>query len=183
MPMPSGSSGRIAALLAGSLLVSACNTTQPRPATVPATASPSGAVAGGQVPDYCPAASLREGTGVVRRGEGEDVRYAATITNVSRSCRVLDAQLFIEVAVTGRMVPGNAAEPGLVNLPIRVAILDGDRLVYSRLGQQPVSGERAGGPKDFRYVDRDIKLPVPAGRTLTVFVGFDEGPPAARRGS
>lgn len=172
-------SSRTVALLAASLALSACNTAATnRPAVSTPSTQPASAADRGTVPDYCPEVTLREGTGVIRQGGPDSLRYVATIADVSRSCRVLDGQLFIEVAVAGRLVTGNAAPGGMVSLPIRVAVLDGQRLVYSQLGQQPVSGERSPDPQDFRYVDRGIRLPVPEGRTLTVFVGYDEGPGA-----
>ncbi len=72
-----------------------------------------------------------------------------------------------------------------MQLPIRVAILNSGQLVYSQLGQQPTSTDPAGGPKEFRYVDRAIRIAAPQGRTLVVYAGFDEGPQggASRPGS
>ncbi len=130
----------------------------------------------GTVPDYCPQVSLREGTAILRRGEGDNLQYIASIASTTRSCRVLNGELYMEVGIAGRLVPGPAAKPGSAMLPIRVAILNSGQLVYSQLGQEQVSNDPAGGPKDFRYVDRSIRIPVPQGRSLVVYAGFDEGP-------
>lgn len=161
--------------------LSACNSltaTQPiqppvgTPAQQPLTAS-------GTIPDYCPQVSLREGTATLRKGEGDALQYVASITSNTRSCRVRDGEFFMEVGITGRLVPGPAAKPGNVTLPIRVAIVNAGSVAYSHLGQQGVRIDSAGGPVDFTYVDRNVRLPLPQGRTLTVYVGFDEGAPAA----
>ncbi|WP_279481516.1 hypothetical protein [Aureimonas sp. SK2] len=164
-----------AGLVVAALALSACNSTGPslgRSAPSPAAVANSAGI----VPDYCPQVSLREGTAILRKGSGDDLQYIASIAATTRSCRVRDGQLFMEVGIAGRLVPGPAARPGSVQLPIRVAILNAGQLVYSQLGQQPISTDPAGGPKDFRYVDRAIRIAVPEGRSLTVYAGFDEGP-------
>lgn len=138
----------------------------------------------GTVPD-CPQVSLREGTAILRKGEGDNLQYIASIVSTTRSCRVRDGELYMEVGVAGRLVPGLAAKSGSAQLPLRVAILDSGKLVYSQLGQQSVSTDPAGGPKEFRYVDRSIRIAMPKGRSLVVYAGFDEGPQggASRPGS
>lgn len=164
-----------AGLVLAGLALGACSTsggggTSVAPAPVRAASSE------GTVPDYCPQVSLREGTAILRKGEGGNLQYIASISGTTRSCRVRDGQLYMEVGIAGRVVPGPAARSGEIQLPIRVAILDANQLVYSQLGQQPVGVTPAGGAQDFRYVDRAIRIAVPKGRSLVVYAGFDEGP-------
>ncbi len=172
---------RFAALALLAFGLSGCNAltaTQPiqppmgTPAQQPMTAS-------GTIPDYCPQVTLREGTATLRKGEGDALQYVASITSNTRSCRVRDGEFYMEVGITGRLVPGPAAKPGTVTLPVRVAIVNSGAVAYSELGQQGVPIGTAAGPVDFAYVDRNIRLPIPQGRTLTVYVGFDEGTPTA----
>ncbi len=152
----------------------------PAPAAPASTASlPASAdqvATAGKVPDYCPQVALREGTAILRKGSGEAIEYVASITGTSRSCRERDGEYLLEVGVTGRVVPGPTGKGGTVNLPIRVAIIDNGKLVYSQLGQQGALLDSTGGAVNFSYVDRAIRFPKPAGRTLTIYAGFDEGP-------
>lgn len=175
-------SSKVAALLAGAALLSACSTSGTgAPAPGPAAPAPQAVASAGVVPDYCPQVSLREGTAILRKGAGDDLQYLASIASTTRSCRVKDGELYMEVGVAGRLVPGPAGRPSSVNLPIRIAIVNAGAVAYTNLGQVQVSTDPAGGPKNFTYVDRAIRIPMPAGRTLTVFAGFDEGAPAAGR--
>ncbi|MBB3949685.1 hypothetical protein [Aureimonas jatrophae] len=174
---------RFTALPLLALGLSACNTTTaPQPIQPPSgTPAQQPMTASGTIPDYCPQVSLREGTATLRKGEGEALQYVASITSNSRSCRVRDGEFYMEVGITGRIVPGPAAKAGNVTLPVRVAIVNAGSVAYSELGQQGVRIDPAGGPVDFTYVDRNIRIPLPQGRTLTVYVGFDEGAPATAK--
>ena len=148
------------------------------PSTASLPASPAQAASAGRVPDYCPQVALREGTAILRKGSGEAVEYVASISGTTRSCRERDGEYWMEVAVSGRVVPGQVSKGGTVDLPIRVAIVDNGKVVYTHLGHQGVLLGSADGAVNFSYVDRNIRFPAPAGKTLTIYAGFDEGPPA-----
>ena len=161
--------------------VAGCSTSGGGPAPAPASnvslpASPSQMASAGKVPDYCPQVALREGTAILRKGAGESIDYVASITGTTRSCRERDGEYLMEVGVSGRVVPGPASKGGTVNLPVRVAIVDNGKVVYSQLGQQGVLLDSNGGAINFSYVDRAIRFPAPVGRNLTIYAGFDEGP-------
>ncbi len=148
------------------------------PSSASLPASPAQVASAGRVADYCPQVALREGTAILRKGSGDSVDYVASITGTTRSCRERDGQYFMEVAVTGRVVPGPVSKGGTVDLPLRVAIVDNGKLVYSQLGHQGALLDSTGGAVNFSYIDRNIRFPKPAGKTLTIYAGFDEGPPA-----
>lgn len=167
---------RLAALAMTLGLVAGCTTSDPARTAAAEAVNADNAL--GKVPAYCPQVSLREGTAILRKGEGEELQYIASITTTTRSCRVRDGQLYMEVGIAGRVVPGPAAKTGGATLPIRVAITDSGKVVYSNLGQQQVSVSHNSGPQNFTYVDRDVRLPEPQAKTLTIYAGFDEGAPA-----
>ncbi len=166
------------------ILLAGCSTAGGGPnATPPPSTGVAQAAAPGAVPDYCPQVSLREGTAILRKGSGNDVDYVASIGGTSRACRERDGQYFMEVGVSGRVVPGPVSKGGTVTLPIRVAIVDAGKVVYSQLGEQGVLLGSSGGAVNFSYVDRGIRFPKPTGRSVIVYAGFDEGPtqPASAR--
>ena len=178
---------RLLILALAGLSAAGCSTSGRGPVPAPASsaslpASAAQVASAGKVPDYCPPVALREGTAILRKSAGDAVDYVASITGTSRSCRERDGAYLLEVGVTGRVVPGPASKGGTVNLPVRVAIVDNGKVVYSQLGQQGVLLDSSGGAVSFTYVDRAIRFPAPTARALTIYAGCDEGPaPAGAR--
>jgi hypothetical protein len=130
---------------------------------------------------YCPRVTLQEGTAYfsvyAKGGEGDPSKlsYQASIVNVTRSCKRENGMLNITVAIAGRIVPGPGGSPGTVTLPIRIAMLDGDKVVYSQLHKHQV----AVGAVATQYIFSDpaLSIPDPTQRTIKILAGYDEGSP------
>lgn len=125
---------------------------------------------------FCPQAAIREGTSTIQNKDGEALDYQAVIVNAKRDCRIVNGQLQITVGVEGRLMPGRAAKNRTVELPIRVAVVGQDGVVYSNLGKLSLSVQKGGTAQTFRYVDDKILI-APAAGGVIVYTGFDEGPP------
>lgn len=166
---------RIASLAAAVALFSSCTSSTDSGALDGAPPRMASAAGEGRIPDYCPNIALREGTAILRKGEAESLQYVASIVSTSRECRIVDGELRMKVGIAGRVVPGPAANAGELGLPIRVAIVQGTDVLYSRQGSAAVT-LGADGAQQFVYVDQQIAVPEPTGRTLSVYAGFDEGP-------
>jgi hypothetical protein len=125
--------------------------------------------------------TLQEGTAYfsvyAKGGEGDPSKlsYQASIVNVTRSCKRENGMLNITVAIAGRIVPGPGGSPGTVTLPIRIAMLDGDKVVYSQLHKHQV----AVGAVATQYIFSDpaLSIPDPTQRTIKILAGYDEGSP------
>lgn len=175
--------GRLVAVSSALLLLAGCASTDSGAALEDSVASitpapgASASFESGTVPEYCPTVSLREGTEILTRQTGDAVAYQASISETSRDCRIVDGQLRMRIGVTGLLTPGPRAAPGAVQLPVRVAIVQGDDVLYSQLGQQTVSVDPVGGAQQFIYVDEGIAIPERTERDLVIYAGFDEGPP------
>lgn len=171
------SASPIAALAAAALLLSACTSNDNGGAALegvpPAMAA---AEAEGTIPAYCPQVSLREGTAILRKGEGESLQYVASIVSTSRDCRIVNGELRMKIGVAGRVVPGPAATPGEIGLPIRIAVVRGVDVLYSQQGSRAVTLRPGEGAEQFVYVDQAVAVPDPTARSLVVYAGFDEGP-------
>lgn len=135
------------------------------------------AAAEGKVPAYCPNVSLREGTAILRKTKGEDLAYVASIAATSRECHIVDGELRMKIGIEGRVVPGPATGPDAVRLPIRIAVVRGADVLYSRQGEQQVS-LADGTASTFVYVDGTVAVPEPTQKNLVIYAGFDEGPKA-----
>ena len=130
---------------------------------------------------YCPNVRVREGTNIYRvfpnNAEGDEaIRYQATIAKAARECEYVGDDLKIRVGVRGRIINGPRGETGAFAMPIRVAVVEGKRTVYSKLHKP--KGKIAEGTSNalFSYVDEEVVIPAPKKANVRIWVGFDEGP-------
>lgn len=132
---------------------------------------------------YCPQVTLREGTAFFSsyaKGGQDDPKklaYQASISDVTRSCSRANGLLTINVGVAGRIVPGPAGAAGSVKMPIRIAVLQGEEVVYSQLHNHQVALDGSGAATQFIFNDPNVTVPIPSDQSLQVFAGYDEGPP------
>ena len=172
--------------LGGALaLLAACNSTTPKAdlgdagalAIPPSSVTASSQFDQGGEARYCPKVTLREGTAILRKTIGSEVDYVANIAETTRDCRIVDGKLLMKIGVLGRITPGAVAQDRSVRLPIRVAVLRGNDVVYSELGQQTVAITRNGGAQTFTYVDESVLIDPAPTAGIVIFAGFDEGAP------
>lgn len=132
---------------------------------------------------YCPPVNLREGTAYfstyAKGGQDDPARmlYQASIVDVTRTCSNAGGTMTMNVAVAGKVVPGPAGAPGKVTMPIRVAVVRGDEVLYSQLHKYQVAVGDASAATQFVFNDASVSFPIPQGQDVQVFAGYDEGPP------
>lgn len=105
------------------------------------------------------------------------VVFQTSITDVSRSCTREGGNLTMKVGVAGKVVPGAAARPGNVSLPIRIAVLSGDQVLFTKLYHYDVQISEMRTATQFAFTASDLSFPDPNSRGVRAFAGFDEGPP------
>lgn len=131
---------------------------------------------------YCPRITLREGTSYFStyekggQGDSERVIYQASISDVTRDCRRDNGNLTITVAAAGRVVPGPKFRNGTITMPIRVAVLQGDKVISSTLHKQAVKMDNAQAATQFLFSGTPFTVPEASARQVQIFIGFDEGP-------
>ncbi|EJF90532.1 hypothetical protein [Bartonella tamiae] len=130
---------------------------------------------------YCPLVTLRAGTAFYNtyQSGGQDdptmVVYQAAIRDVTRTCQTSANTLSMKVAAAGRVVPGPKFKAGTITMPIRVVVVQGERVLYSKLHRYPVKINNSQEATQFIFSDDHISLPKPTAKNLRVYVGFDEG--------
>ncbi len=135
-----------------------------------------------QLRGYCPQVTLRENTGYYTTydkgadGDPDAVIYQAAIGEVTRSCSQTPGFLNMKVAAAGRVVPGPKGRDGTITMPVRVAVLEGDEVVYSNLSKHQVQISTTSGATQFLVTDENVQVPIEQGTKYRVYVGFDEGP-------
>src|SRR6202166_5062896 len=79
----------------------------------------------------CPPVSIRAGASTYavaapgKQPVGNDLRYQATITRTARQCSRNGDQITARVGIQGRVIAGPAGNPPTVEIPLRVAVVQG----------------------------------------------------------
>jgi hypothetical protein len=132
----------------------------------------------------CPPVSIRAGASTFAVGvpgkpaTGNDLRYQATITRTARDCTQTGDQITARIGIQGRVITGPAGNPPTVEIPIRVAVVQGginEKTIATKVYRTTVSLSEAGNDA-FSLVAEDLVYPVPPGATgdsYIFYIGFD----------
>jgi hypothetical protein len=123
---------------------------------------------------------------------GNDLRYQATITRTARDCTQAGGQVTARIGILGRVIAGPAGNPATVEIPLRVAVVQGgvqEKTIATKVYRTTVTmGDSGSIP--FSLVAEDLVYPVPqgaAGDSYIFYIGFDpqalkpEPKPVARK--
>jgi len=132
----------------------------------------------------CPDVKVRAGAStyaVAAAGKqpvGSDVRYQATISRTARDCNLSGGQITARVGIQGRVIAGPAGAPATVEVPLRVAVVQGgvnEKTITTTVVRTTVSmGEGLSVP--FSVVAEDIVYPAVSADlndSYIFYVGFD----------
>jgi hypothetical protein len=132
----------------------------------------------------CPDVKVRAGASTYavaapgKQAVGSDVRYQATITRTARDCNLNAGQITARVGIQGRVIVGPAGAPATVEIPLRVAVVQGgvsEKTITTTVVRTTVSmGEGLSVP--FSVVAEDIVYPAVSADindTYIFYIGFD----------
>ena len=150
----------------------------------PAAAAP-GAPAEQDTGDLtCPPVTVRAGAGTYavappgKQPVGNDLRFQATIGKMARECTVNGGVITARIGIQGRVIAGPAGAPASVQVPIRVAVVQGgvsEKTIATKAYQTTVNMTESGS-EPFTLVAEDLTYPAPPGAigdTYIFYVGFD----------
>lgn len=132
----------------------------------------------------CPPVSIRAGASTYavaapgKQPVGNDLRFQATITRTARDCTVNGDQITARIGILGRVIAGPAGNPPTVEIPLRVAVVQGgiqEKTIATKVYRTTVSMSDAGSVP-FSMVAEDMVYPVPPGATgdsYIFYIGFD----------
>ena len=132
----------------------------------------------------CPPVSIRAGASTYavaapgKQPVGNDLRFQATITRTARQCTKTGDQITARIGIQGRVIAGPAGAPSSVEIPLRVAVVQGgvhEKTIATKAYQTNVSMSEDGS-EPFTLVDEDLVYPVPTGGTgdsYIFYIGFD----------
>ena len=108
---------------------------------------------------------------------GSDLRYQATITRTARDCTRSGGQITARIGIQGRVIAGPAGTPATVEIPLRVAVVQGgvqERTIATKVYRTTVSMTETNVP--FSLVGEDLVYSSPPGVTsdnYIFYIGFD----------
>jgi hypothetical protein len=132
----------------------------------------------------CPSVSIRAGASTFavaapgKEAVGNDLRYQATITRTARDCTQNGDHVTARIGILGRVIAGPAGAPGMVEIPLRVAVVQGgvqEKTIATKVYRTSVSLTDSGSVP-FSLVAEDVVYPVPqgaAGDSYIFYLGFD----------
>jgi hypothetical protein len=132
----------------------------------------------------CPPVNIRAGAStyaVAAEGKqpvGNDLRYQATITRTARDCTRTGDQITARIGIQGRIIAGPAGNPPTVEIPLRVAVVQGgvnEKTIATKVYRTTVSFTEASSVP-FSLVAEDVMYPMPPGATgdsYIFYIGFD----------
>jgi hypothetical protein len=132
----------------------------------------------------CPQVTIRAGASTYavaapgKQAIGNDVRYQITITKMARECTRAGGQITAHIGVQGRVIAGPAGAPPSVEVPLRMAVVQGgvgEKVIATKAYRSSVNmGEDESVP--FSFVADDLVYPIPppsVADNYVFYVGFD----------
>jgi hypothetical protein len=140
----------------------------------------------GQIPSdlTCPPVSVRAGASTYavaapgKQPVGNDLRFQATITKTARQCGYDAGVITARIGIQGRVIAGPAGAPSSVQVPMRVAVVQGgvgEKTIATKAYQTTVNMTESGS-EPFTIVVEDLTYPAPsgsAGDNYIFYIGFD----------
>jgi hypothetical protein len=132
----------------------------------------------------CPDVRIRAGASTYAVGApgkqpiGNDLRFQATITKTARECNLNGGTITARIGIQGRVIAGPAGAPSSVQVPLRVAVVQGgisEKTIATKAYQTTVNMTETGS-EPFTLVAEDLVYPVPPGATgdsYIFYIGFD----------
>jgi hypothetical protein len=122
----------------------------------------------------CPEVTILPGTESIRRDDGTGdnaaLRWQASISRTARECTRAEGEaITVRIGLAGRVIEGSRGAPEQVELPVRIAVREGEDVTYSRLHNVQVA---MGQPsQDWAYVEENVRIEAPG--SAVIVVGFD----------
>jgi hypothetical protein len=133
----------------------------------------------------CPPVAIRAGASTYavaapgKQAVGNDVRFQATITKTARECVQSGAEITAHIGIQGRIIVGPAGAPGSIEIPVRVAVVQGgvgEKVIATKAYRTTVTMTNEEGSEPFTLVADDMVYPVPSvndADKYIFYIGFD----------
>ena len=150
----------------------------------PAPGAPDQGPSESRIEETCPPVSIRAGASTYsvaapgKEAVGDNVRYLASITKTARDCRRSGDDITARIGIQGRVIAGPAGAPETVEVPLRVAVVQGgvnEETIATKAYRTTVTMAEDGSVP-FTLVADDLVYPIPpgaSGDSYIFYIGFD----------
>ena len=120
----------------------------------------------------CPQVTIRFGASTYavaapgKQAVGNDVRYQASIGKLARECIKAGDEITAHIGIQGRVIAGPAGAPATVEVPLRVAVVQGgigEKVIATKAYTTTVTMSQDESVP-FTFVAEDLVYPAPVGR-------------------
>lgn len=128
----------------------------------------------------CPSTEIKHGTESMlifepgKHGNMEALRFQASVQRVARECTVNGGTMTIRVGAAGRVAAGPKGAQGIVQVPVRIAAVKDDQVIYSKLHTVAVDVRAPDFSALWTQVDDAVVIPSNGSASTTIYVGLDE---------
>jgi hypothetical protein len=132
----------------------------------------------------CPPVAIRAGASTYavavpgKQAVGNDVRFQVSITKTARECVKAGAETTAHIGIQGRVIAGPAGAPTSVEIPMRVAVVQGgvgEKVIATKAYRTSVAMTE-DGTQPFTLVVDDLVYPTPSpavSDNYIFYIGFD----------
>jgi len=133
----------------------------------------------------CPPVNIRAGASTYavavpgKQAVGNDVRFQASIIKTARECNLSGAEITAKIGIQGRVVSGPAGAPATIDIPMRIAVVQGgigEKVIATKAYRTTVQ-MTGDGSVPFTIVAEDMVYPVPSpganADNYVFYIGFD----------
>ena len=92
-----------------------------------------------------------------KQAVGNDLRFQATITKTARECTINGGEITARIGIQGRVIAGPAGAPASVQVPLRVAVVQGgvgEKVIATKAYQTTVDDDRRAAASRLRWWPR-----------------------------
>jgi hypothetical protein len=141
---------------------------------------------GAQADINCPPVEVRQGASTLTIGPTGDksamtLKYQGDFAREARECAVVGSNMVMRIGVQGRIIVGPAGQPGQVDVPLRVAVVQetpgGTRPVVTKFIRIAVTVAPNATSAAFTHIEEGVSFPLPTPTyqldDYIAYVGFD----------
>jgi hypothetical protein len=131
----------------------------------------------------CPNAEIRFGTESAniyagKYGDEAALKYQINVQRVARDCDEVGPNVVARVGAAGLVVGGPKGAPGKVDVPVRIAAVNGDKVLFSTLKVVSVSVDAPDFNGSWSLVEQ-VNIPSDISADTIIYVGLDDKAKAA----
>lgn len=135
----------------------------------------------------CPPVTVRSGASAWQVPDNAGgLKQQTKLGQLARECSILGDQMNVKVGIEGRVLLGDKGQPGTVNVPVRIAVVEegpNPRTVATKFFVVPVDVPAGDNQAAFAVVEDQVSFPLGKPESIArhvIYVGFDpKGSPAS----